>query len=657
MRGSNLKGFIRQLKVVRVLAKIAKYLQPDFRGWGVVLDGPGGIGKTALAVEAAYRAPAEMYPAKLFITAKTNRLTPDGPHRIDTYDFDGYHSLLTAIGVALGRDDIRQQPQTQLTAFIRNLLAGRRVLLVLDNLESLNIAERRAVYDLLELLPITCRALVTSRRRDETAARTLRLDKLDFPACQSLLQQLGENWPPVAKLSAAEQQTLYSETGGNPLLLTWTAGQLGRTQGRCRTVADAVRRLREAQLWRGPNHDEDNDPLEFVFGDLLDTFTDAETAVLAALAHFTEPAKLDWLLPLADLSRTAAQTALDDLHNRALLLEDEANATWLLPALTAQFLRLRRPQAVTTAGERLAAEAYALGVQHGGNSNKAPFTELEQVWPTVQAALPLLLAGDNARLQTVCEVLDQFLNFSGRWDVWLKLSLEAEAKAVAIGDFDNAGWRAYQAGWVYYLQQEADAVLACAERCTTHWQQAQAGVREQAFAVRLRGIGHELREDYPAAIEAYEQSLALHRSLTLESKDIAIGLNDLANAKKASSDCDGAEADYREALRLARKLDYREGVAYMTGNLAELAFERKDWPTAERLAREALGLAKTVGRLELVAGNHQQIAKALLKQQRATEALPHAEKAVETYARLSGSPDLADAQATLAECQAALADE
>ncbi|GAB6141738.1 hypothetical protein JCM14076_24670 [Methylosoma difficile] len=628
------------------LGKIAAYLQADFRGWGVVLDGPGGIGKTALAVEAAYRAPAEQYPHKLFVTAKNRRLTADGESRLHSHDFEDYHVLLTAIGLALGCDDIQRLPQAQHATVVRHELAKRRLLLVLDNLETLAKDERRCVYDLLDKLPTTCRAIVTSRRRDETAAHSLRLDKLDFPASQQLLVDLGQRLPPVANLTTAEQQRLYAETGGNPLLLTWTAGQLGRAQGRCRTVDAAVTRLQQA-------HEHNNDPLEFVFGDLLDTFTEDETAVLAALAYFPEPAPLDWLLPLAGISRTAAETALDDLRNRALLLEDEANDRWLLPALAGQFLRCHRPQAIAATGERLAAEAYALAVRHGYEEN-APFVELEAAWPTVQAALPLMLAGDNERLQTVCEALVDFLNFNGRWDVWLSLSLDAEAKAVAAGDSHNAGWRVYYAGCVYHLQNDADALLACAERCTQHWQQARVGSREQATSIQLRGLGYQLRKDYPAALQAYQEVLALHRAINPDSVDVAIALSDLAAVKNLSGNWEAAEAYYCEALWLAQKTSDREGVALYTGNLAELALNRADWPAAERLAREALPLAQAVGRLELVAWNHFNLAKALLKQQRATEALPHAQEAVTIFSKLPGSPGLAKAQATLAECQAAI---
>lgn len=247
-----------------------------------------------------------------------------------------------------------------------------------------------------------------------------------------------------------------------------------------------------------------------------------------------------------------------------------------------------------------------------------------------------------------------FFNFTGRWDEWLTLSRDAEGCALSAGDVANAGWCAYQAGWVHNLRDQSAEVLACADRAEAHWREAKAGARERAIALRLRGIGHQLAKDYPAAIAAYREVVEVCRTLGRESDDVAIGLNDLAGAECLSGDYASAERDFREALRIAKAVGHQESIAISTGNVAELALEREDWPGAEALARATLPLAEKLGRLELIGSNHRRLAMALGPQNRAAEALPHAQLAVEIYLKL-GHPSLANAQALLRECEAALA--
>jgi len=60
--------------------------------------------------------------------------------------------------------------------------------------------------------------------------------------------------------------------------------------------------------------------------------------------------------------------------------------------------------------------------------------------------------------------------------------------ALAAEDFNNAGRRAYEAGWVHALRGQAAQVLACAQIAEVHWNNAQVGARERADVSRLRGI-------------------------------------------------------------------------------------------------------------------------------------------------------------------------
>jgi tetratricopeptide (TPR) repeat protein len=162
-----------------------------------------------------------------------------------------------------------------------------------------------------------------------------------------------------------------------------------------------------------------------------------------------------------------------------------------------------------------------------------------------------------------------------------------------------------------------------------------------------------LNKDYAAGIAAFRESLELWRTLQAESVNVAADLNSLAGAEQQSGDYAAAERDYTEALRIARKINHQEMMAGLPGNLAALALNREQWPKAERLAREALPLAEKLGRQELVGLDCYIIAKALLRQGRAADALPHARRAVEIRVKLR-HPDLGEARQVLAECEAAV---
>ncbi|MCB9528379.1 MAG: tetratricopeptide repeat protein [Myxococcales bacterium] len=630
------------------LDQLARWLHPADRAWGVLIDGPGGIGKTALAVEAAYRAPSEDYPLKLWVTAKTRTLHPDGERPIPGSHPQDFTAIIDAFARAIDRDDLPRLAPDARPAALHAALAPHHALLVIDNLEGLATPERRRVLEWLNRLPAGCRAIVTSRRRDDSlAGHALRVDQLDRRAATQLLAALGERQPAVAALTDAERDRLYDETGGNPQLLTWIAGQLDR-EGGAATVDEAISRLHDADRRADA---EGNDPLAYVFGDLVQSFTLAETAVLAALAHFTRPARVAWLLPMTGLSRRVVEDALDGLRDRALLIEDEAAGTWLLPPLAAGYLRRVRPEAVGEAGERLADEVLALVWENGGRQHdRIPVLDAE--WPQIEAALPVLLAGDNRRLQAVCDALHMFLDYTGRWDERLALSEAAEARAHDAGDLYNAGWRAHDAGWCHYRRGQAAPVLAAAERAAAHWRAAGDPARERATALRVGALGHHLAGDHGAALAASEAALALLRARDPISLGVAVALSDVADSPVKLGRHDEAEARCREALALARRLRHAEGVATCTGKLAALVLDRSRPADAEALAREALALAEPLGRRELIAGCCTHLARALAAQGRGAEGRPYAERAVDILTALR-APDLPKAQAALAACTTA----
>ncbi len=621
------------------LAVIREALDPESRTWGALIDGVGGIGKTSLAVRAAYDCAPDSFKRIIFLSVKARELDDDGLRELGPFILPGFLEMLNELARELGQADITKSPEDQRIRLLLEALRDTHTLLILDNLESLTKGDRDQLFTFVKRLPQDCKAILTSRLRIGSSSDELMLEELDETAALEMIVDLARHNPLLEKTSEAERIALYKQTGGKPLLLRWVAGQIGR--GSCRTFADALRFLRSCP--------KDNDPLEFIFGELAEDFTTEETSVLASLTYFTLPAKVEHIVDVSGLDAEPVATALRSLANRSLVLPDQEESQFALVPMVAEFMRRKRREFVAETGRRLEERAYAL-ITENGYKNHDRFPVLDAAWPVGAAALPLFVDGENDRLETVCRALQDFLDFTGRWDERLSLSEQAEAKALAAGDHNNAGWRAYDAGWVHFLRRNADATLACAERARAHWNTAEAGIREHAFAIRQIGLSHQLKKEYAASISAYRASLDLLHSKSEETEDVAIVLNDLAAAERLSGDLDGAERDFREALRIARAVGYAEGVATYTGNLALLALQRKDWPRAESNAREALTLSEQVGRQELIGLDCRRLAIALVRQGKRDEAQPYARRAVEIFTRL-GYPDLEGARATLAECE------
>ena len=621
------------------LRKIADALDPESRTWGALIDGPGGMGKTSLAVRAAYDAPPDAFDKIAFVSLKSRDLDDDGVRDLSGFLISGLAELLNELARELDHAEIAKAPEDQRPRLLLDALRGTRTLLVLDNLESLLKPERDIVFTFVKRLPPGCKAILTARGRIGSAAEELILEKLSENAALATLAKLGETNSTLAKTSEAERLVLYRETGGNPLLLRWSAGQIGR--GNCVTLTDAIAYLRSCP--------KGNDPLEFIFGDLVEDFSEFETRVLCALTYFTIPTKLEHISELAECQQCDADPALRSLINRSLVVPSEELKTFTLVPLVADFLRKKKPEVVAETGDRLEKYAYVLVVENG-YTNYDRFPVLDTVWPTVAAALPRFIAGANDRLQTVCAALNKFLNFTGRWDERLALARDAENYSLAVKDFWHAGWRSYQAGYIHYLRGQSTEVLACADRAEAHWCAAQAGAKERAMAIRMRGLGHQLERDYAAAITSLREAVELWRTLGSESEDLVIGLIDLAGLESLCDNLDAAERYYDEALQIARAIDSSEGICEIVGDLAALSLDRKDWARAEALAREALSLSEKIGSQELIATDCRHLAKALVRQGKQADARPHAQRAVELLTRL-GSPELAVASEILAECE------
>lgn len=195
----------------------------------VTIDGIGGIGKSALALQVAYHyltacdclPPEERFEAIIWTSAKASVLTADGikprPQIMRTLE-----DIYTTISVALEREEITRARAEEQAALVTKALTQQRTLLIVDNLETVD-DERIAAF--LRELPAPTKAIVTTRYRIDVAY-PVRLTRLPEKEGLALIAQECDE--KGVQLGEADRLRLYQRTGGVPLAMVWSIAQIGR---------------------------------------------------------------------------------------------------------------------------------------------------------------------------------------------------------------------------------------------------------------------------------------------------------------------------------------------------------------------------------------------------------------------------------------------
>ena len=621
---------------------VMRALSPEDRTWGVLLDGIGGIGKSALAVEAAYRCKESgSFDAFIFVSAKQNILEPERIRELKpaarTLD-----EFLNESARVLDRTDIAKLAGDDKRRALLDALRDLRALLIYDNLETLSKDEQEALADFLRELPSGCKAIITSRRRGGEGAVYWRLEKLDEQAARAIIEsEMARDAKLAQKLEragAARWTELYDETKGSPLALTHT---LGLMRVRAALTFDSA-----LNLLRGNRTD---DLQRFIFQEARKELTTNDQTALRALSFFAPSATFEAWMEVAALSRNALETTIDRLSALSLVDVLVSEDRYALHPLTRNFVRdelLADAQIARETGMRFAEYWVTYAQRYGGEVGDSykTFDHLEAEWMNLDAAAEWLwqmaavqgkMVGDKdaaRKLNDLAYALNQFLWFSGRWEGSMQMNARVYEAMQILNEWIKAGRGAYEVAWIHYNRANTSEAVSWTERCTKEW--AQGGRKyEQAVGLSMRGLLAEQQKDYDVAEQLLQDALVISRDLKNDHM-IAIALNDLGDLERERKHYDKANHYHREALVLAKKQNLKQTQANSAWSLGKLALNRERWIEAREWFEKALSLAHENGRQDLIADNLSGLAHVHEAEGHPEIALTMAQEALTIYGRL-----------------------
>ncbi|MFC4053551.1 ATP-binding protein [Actinomadura syzygii] len=506
----------------------------------VVVNGPGGVGKTTLALAWLHEVKAD-YDAQLFVDLRgfsgAEPLPPDEP----------LGRFLRALGAGAESTPTGVDEQA---ALFRSLTSGRRLIVMLDN--AVSAAQVRP------LLPGAGPSLVvvTSRRRLSglvvDGARFLDVPPLGTQGALELLERLIG--PDRIGAEREQARSLVALCGTLPLAVCASGARLAarRRWPIARAVAeldDEARRL--AALRAG----EDDISVNAVFNASYQALDDPHARAYRLLSVHPGPdLGLAAAASLIDRGAEAARELLQGLVEASLLLED-ADERY-------RFHDLVRLHARDKAREPGAEPDRA-----------AAFARLADWYLTTAVAADLALLPGRWHLGPRYGAVRREDVFPDRREAvdWLERehqNLSAVARAAHDGGLHAMAWQLCEAMWPLFVQRKhyrswirmhelgRDAAAACGDR------------RAEARMLEGLGTAHLNLRDTAAARPCFEAALELERA-TGHRLGEASALEGLGNAMLATGDPSGAAELFGAARDVHAALDRPRGVALMRRHLGE----------------------------------------------------------------------------------------
>ncbi len=567
---------------------------PRSRHFVVTVDGIGGVGKSALALELAYGyreqyaalPEPERFAAIVWVSAKRTLLTAGGIQQ-RRQSFNTLDDLFRELATVLEQPALMQASPNERRSLVEHALTAQRTLLIVDNLETVDDEE---LLSFLRELPDPTKAIITTRHRIDIAY-AIRLTGMAHEDAQRLMQVESE--AKGVLLAPAELDELERRTGGVPLAMQWSIGLMSLGH----SVEAVLRRLGQGQ----------SDIARFCFDESAARIRGRDAhRLLLALALFERSVQRDMLGEVAGLADDpiGRDEGLAELL-RLSLVNQKGERFQLLP-LTHAFARgelEQHPELARALREQWIETITRLAAAYNGlHWQWRDRTLLRQEGKHIASVADWASRSERPDvLLKAAPGLCYYYDLTGQWFELLKLGQVGMEYAQIIGDDETAIFLSHYLSWILSHQEQHDRAEEYARESL---QRARLRGDPLWICAALQGLSQVLRRrgDLVGARAACAEALAMLDYVN-EERRIYVQADIDYERGKIERDADNNAAAWQHfvAAQSVFRHDIEDPVFNLEfawgllSNLGEIAFRKHDLETALRYYLQCLATYRKMG--------------------------------------------------------------
>jgi TPR repeat protein len=587
----------RKLELKRLLELISL----NHRAPIISVDGVGGVGKTALVLEAAhlckeaknsqYPSNAPIFDAIIFTSAKDYELGLGGiverPQRQATL-----RDIFRMIARTLDDLSIMQAAPEEQHKRVYASLGRQRTLLIVDNMEA--IQNQEEVLSFLDDLPDNAKAVITTRKRIVTHA-CITLDSLSVEeGVQLILRQAEEKGVTIGRQQAKQ---LYYRFSGIPVALLYAVGQ--------RAAGYSLKRILDPLT---PNSIIARDIGRFCFERSVTPLrgTPAHRILMSFVIFRGAPVR-EALTQVAGLDHIAMDDGLAQLKQLSLVREKQERygERYRVLTLTREYTQVELaayPEFEREARERCFKWYMDFAKKYGGEDWEEwsiKYDHLDEEWSNLQGVLEWLASQERyTDVKNLWKHIDNYIDLYGYWEQrldWLQwLIAESSRRTSELSTYVEA---MSKRGWTLTLiggkqQIEASKLL---EKAWELRESVDLGM--QAYIANHMAVLRMTQERYEQALQWLDRQQDLVNQASFEEQYLIRHqiLIDYYRAEIISywrQDDDQAKHLFEQVIERGQKIGWQRFVNYAQNRLGDIAIIQGDLPKAEKLLKQGLFVAQ-----------------------------------------------------------------